>query len=76
MTERADGSLEVRMQVAGLVDVARWALSYGGEAEVISPPVLRHRVAREARRMAARYAHDTGLSDETPSLQRDPFSDP
>lgn len=55
MLERADGSLDVRMQVAGLVDVARWALSYGGEAEVLSPPVLRHRVAREARTMAALY---------------------
>ena len=72
MTERGDGSLDVRMQVAGLVDVARWALSYGGEAEVLSPPVLRHRVAREARRMAARYARDTGLSDAPRSSADDP----
>jgi len=55
MTRRRDGSLDVRMQVTGLNDVARWALSYGAEAEVISPPVLRHRVAREARRMAELY---------------------
>lgn len=62
MTERGDGSLDVRMQVAGLSDVARWALSYGGEAEVISPPVPRHRVAREARRMAALYV-EVGPTD-------------
>ena len=55
MVRRQDGTLDVRMQVTGLADVARWVLSYGGEAEAISPPLLRHRVAREARRMAALY---------------------
>ncbi len=56
LVERADGSVELRMEVTGLADVTRWVLSYGGEAEVLSPSVLRHRVAREARRMAERYA--------------------
>ncbi|GIV58262.1 MAG: DNA-binding protein [Rhodothermaceae bacterium] len=56
MFMRPDGSLDLHMEVTGLTDVTRWVLSYGGEAEVISPPVLRHRVAREARRMAALYA--------------------
>lgn len=56
MTQRPDGTLDLRMEVTGLADVTRWVLSYGGEAEVISPPVLRHRVAREARRMTERYA--------------------
>lgn len=56
LVRRDDGSVELRMQVTGLADVTRWVLSYGGEAEVLSPPVLRHRVAREARRMAERYA--------------------
>jgi len=62
MTRRPDGSLDVRMQVTGLNDVARWVLSYGAEAEVISPPVLRHRVASEARRMAACYDGDARMS--------------
>lgn len=61
MTKRRDGSLELHMKVTGLADVAQWVLSYGGEAEVLSPPVLRHRVAREARRMAAQYT-DVGPS--------------
>lgn len=56
LVRRQDGTLDVRMQVTGLTDVARWVLSYGGEAEAVSPPLLRHRVAREARRMAALYA--------------------
>lgn len=55
MVERGDGSLELRMEVTGLADVTRWVLSYGAEAEVLSPPLLRHRVAAEARRMAAMY---------------------
>ncbi|NBC17351.1 MAG: WYL domain-containing protein [Bacteroidetes bacterium] len=67
MSRRPDGTLDVRMQVTGVGDVARWVLSYGGEAEVISPPVLRHRIAREARRMAALYEGDTTLSRGTNS---------
>lgn len=65
MALRTDGTLDVRMQVTGLNDIARWVLSYGAEAEVISPPVLRHRVAREARRLAALYADVGPLNDET-----------
>lgn len=63
MVERPDGSLDVRLQAAGLQDLTRWILSYGAEAEVISPPVLRHRIASEARRMAERYA-DVGREKE------------
>jgi predicted DNA-binding transcriptional regulator YafY len=55
IVRRSDGTLDLMMQVTGLNDVARWVLSYGGEAEVISPPALRHRVAVEARRMALIY---------------------
>lgn len=68
LTRLPDGSLDVRMQVTGLADVARWVLSYGAEAEVVSPPVLRHRVASEARRMAALYDDDAMMSSPTPTL--------
>lgn len=67
LVERADGSLELRMQVTGLADVTRWVLSYGSEAEVLSPPVLRHRVARETRRMANLYCSDPEESASDPS---------
>ncbi len=62
LVERPDGSLDVHLQVTGLADVARWMLSYGAECEVISPPVLRHRIASEARRMAACYG--AGIYDQ------------
>jgi len=64
MIKRPNGSLDVMMQVTGLADVARWVLSYGAECEVISPPVLRHRVAGDARRMTALYADDATVSQE------------
>ena len=62
LVERADGSVELRMEVTGLTDVIRWVLSYGGEAEVISPPVLRRRVAAEAHHMAALYTDTPPLA--------------
>ncbi|WP_243664654.1 WYL domain-containing protein [Rhodothermus marinus] len=42
-------------------------LSYGAECEVIGPPVLRHRIASEARRMAERYG--VGVYDRTSSIR-------
>ena len=59
MILRPDGWLDVMMQVTGLADVARWVLSYGAECEVISPPILRHRVAGEARRMTGIYSESS-----------------
>lgn len=56
IVEHGDGSLDLHMETTGLVDVTRWVLSYGAEAEVLSPTVLRDSVAAEARRMAALYA--------------------
>lgn len=56
LVQLPDGSLDVRMQVAGLSDVARWVLSYGAECEVLSPPVLRHRVASEIRGLERIYS--------------------
>jgi|SRR5690625_227353 len=56
MLRRPDGSLDLMFESAGLSDLTRWVLQYGAEAEVISPPVLRRRVAAEARRMAEMYS--------------------
>jgi predicted DNA-binding transcriptional regulator YafY len=67
MIRRADGSLDLHMQVAGLSDVARWALSYGAECEVLSPPDLRHLVAGEARRMAEMYRTEPPVDTGQPT---------
>lgn len=57
MIRLPDGRLEVMFQATGLTDLTRWVLSYGAECEVKSPPVLKLRVAAEARRMATLYAN-------------------
>jgi len=53
-----DGRLDLTMTVTGLDDVCRWVMQYGSQAEVISPPMLRNKVAREARRMHDKYNTD------------------
>ncbi|GAB5517873.1 MAG: transcriptional regulator [Rhodothermales bacterium] len=50
-----DGRLDLTMTVTGLDDVCRWVMQYGSQAEVISPPILRNKVAREVRRMYEKY---------------------
>jgi hypothetical protein len=43
-----DGRLEVSLRVADTVEVRRWILGYGGEAEVVEPEGLREALRREA----------------------------
>ncbi len=62
--QRPDGGIDLLLHTAGLTDLARWVMQYGAEAEVISPPVLRRRVATEVRRMAELYADTPALHSE------------
>jgi predicted DNA-binding transcriptional regulator YafY len=45
--------LEVTFRVDRWEELLTWLLGWGGDAVVLSPPELRHRVAEEARRMLA-----------------------
>jgi predicted DNA-binding transcriptional regulator YafY len=45
--------LEVTFRVDRWEELLPWLLGWGGDAVVLSPPELRHRVAEEARRMLA-----------------------
>ena len=57
------GHYEIIGRAASLDALTRWVLSYGACAEVLGPGALQARVAREARRIAARYAENvTGQS--------------
>ncbi len=49
-----DGSLTYHAQVSGELEVEAWVLSFGAEAEVLSPSWLRDRIVDHARRVAAR----------------------
>ena len=51
----ADGSLEFRVTVSGLNEIAWWILGYGDQAEVLRPARLRRLIAQRAQNMAAMY---------------------
>ncbi len=61
--KRAGGELEVTLRCAASFEVTTWVLSWGANAEVISPVSLREEVAREAKAMSARYTRTTGAID-------------
>ena len=52
---REDGTLDFRVRVSGLNEIAWWILGYGDQAEVIKPVRLRKLVARRAANMHALY---------------------
>ncbi len=53
-----DGSLEMHVDVDGLSEISWWVLGYGDQAEVISPPELRERVAEKVRGLAEIYSRE------------------
>src|SRR3569623_2567357 len=53
---RVPGGVVMTVEVKGTVELGSWVLSFGDQAEILSPPELRDSVARELERAAARYA--------------------
>ncbi|GAC1327071.1 MAG: WYL domain-containing protein [Candidatus Dormibacteria bacterium] len=53
---RPDGSLQVTLDVRGLVEITPWILSWGADVEVLAPKKLRDSVAATMRASAAHYA--------------------
>ena len=56
LKELRDGSLIFCRRVAGLEEVVPWVLSFGGEAEVLSPPELREAVVEHLKKMQSTYS--------------------
>jgi predicted DNA-binding transcriptional regulator YafY len=50
-----DGSLDFRVTVSGLNEIAWWVLGYGDQAEVLQPSRLRRLIAHRAQNIAAMY---------------------
>jgi predicted DNA-binding transcriptional regulator YafY len=50
-----DGSIEFRVTVDGLREIAWWILGYGDQVEVIAPAALRRRIAQAASKVAERH---------------------
>lgn len=56
LTERSGGRLDVRLRVDSLLEVRRWAMSFGAECEVLAPSELRQQVQSEIAKMSAKYS--------------------
>jgi proteasome accessory factor B len=55
LAELPDGSVELTVRVAGIIEIRPWILSWGDAVEVLDPPELRETVRDVVRRAAARY---------------------
>ena len=49
LTEQPDGSLVLTLKLSHLLEVRRWAMSFGGDCEVLEPAELRRAVTAELR---------------------------
>ena len=52
---REDGGVDITYRVADPLEIVRWSLGWGAEAEVLAPPEARAAAAGIARNVAARY---------------------
>jgi predicted DNA-binding transcriptional regulator YafY len=53
---RDDGGVDITYRVADPLEIVRWSLRWGAEAEVLAPDEARRTAAEISRQLAARYA--------------------
>jgi len=58
-----DGRVEMRVTVAGIVEIRPWILGWGDGVEVLAPPQLRDAVAASLRGAVARYGPGSDAED-------------
>ncbi|MGE3809834.1 MAG: helix-turn-helix transcriptional regulator, partial [Gemmataceae bacterium] len=56
IVKQKDGGLILTMKVTHLLEVKRWALSFGAECEAIAPRQLRDEIKQELDRLVGRYS--------------------
>ena len=56
---RRDGSIDLHLRLGSLVEIERWVLSWGADAEVLAPAELRKSIATTTAVMADRHASPT-----------------
>ena len=66
-----NGSLEYRVTLSHLGEVARWIVSFGGQARAVAPPALARIVADLGLLSYERHAHDDAPSATHPRPQQD-----
>jgi predicted DNA-binding transcriptional regulator YafY len=62
LRELKDGGVELQMTLSALVEVERWILAWGGDAQVIGPKALRDKVRISARTILEVNGADEGES--------------
>ena len=55
LTDRADGSLLMKMTLNNLDEVEKWVLGFGEHATVIEPKELRERIEKTAGKIQQKY---------------------
>ncbi|WP_221032520.1 helix-turn-helix transcriptional regulator [Actomonas aquatica] len=55
LERRRDGSVDLHLRLSSLVEIERWVLGWGDQAEVLAPTELRNQLAQTTAAMAARY---------------------
>jgi predicted DNA-binding transcriptional regulator YafY len=55
LVKHRDGGITVEAEVAGIVETAKWVLSWGGVAEALEPPELRSMVRGELAKALNKY---------------------
>jgi predicted DNA-binding transcriptional regulator YafY len=57
MERESGGATILSLEVAGLPEIRRWVLGFGGEAEVLAPDSLRHSVREAASEIGSHYRY-------------------
>ena len=55
LLRRRDGSIDLTLRLSSLVEIERWVLGWGAEAEVLAPSELRQQISRTVTALTARY---------------------
>ena len=61
---REDGGVDITYRVADPLEIVRWSLGWGAEAEIIAPDEARRAAGEIARGLAARYAAEPAAPAE------------
>jgi len=59
VVRRADGGVEITYRVVDPLEIVRWSLQWGTEAEIVAPPAARRAAAEIATSLAGRYGTET-----------------
>jgi len=59
-----DGSLLFEATVAGTLEIKRWVLSFGAQAEALEPPRLVEEIQHDLKTMAAKYGLTAGKQEQ------------